>query len=170
MKYNPIIIRLENEYASKTKLYEVLIYHFRKCRKLTILNAGLNQIKTPLSFRNLRELDFICNPDCESYTLRLEGFSEVTSLKLKKLKEEDARFLKSLRTNLPKLKELHLEFVNKFDMGINKDLVEFFAGDDENIRRLVLKLRTESEVKRVYGHFTKFLREVGEIVMNQATL
>lgn len=75
LKYNPIIIRLENEYSNKTKLYEVLMYHFRKCRKLTILNATLNQIRTPLSFKDLRELDFICNPDSESYSLRLDGLS-----------------------------------------------------------------------------------------------
>lgn len=54
----------------------------------------------------------------------------MTSLKLKKLKEEDTKFLKSLRQSLPKLKELHLEFVNKYDMAINKDLIEFFNGDD----------------------------------------
>lgn len=47
------------------------MYHFRHCRKLTIFNASLTQIKTPLLFKDLKELDFICNPDCDSYTLRL---------------------------------------------------------------------------------------------------
>lgn len=99
------------------------MYHFRRCRRLNILHASLNQIKTPLSFKDLRELEFVCNPDCDSYTLRLEGISDVTSLKLKKLKEEDSKFLRSFRLSLPKLKELHLEFVNKYDMAVNKDLI-----------------------------------------------
>ena len=63
------------------------MYHFRKCRRLSIHNASLNQIKTPLSFRDLKELEFECNPDCDSSTLRFEGLSQLTSLKLRKLKE-----------------------------------------------------------------------------------
>jgi hypothetical protein len=59
----------------------------------------------------------------------------------------------------PHLRELQIELVNKYDLGSNKDLNEFFKGTDPNLMRLSLKFRGEAEVKKLFGNFTKFYKE-----------
>lgn len=157
-------IKLDSEYSTKARMFETLMYHFKKCNSLTILSANINHFKSVLQFGRLRTLELVCNADVEAFVnLRADTVAtyeapNITSFSIKKLKEEDSKFLKILRGLLPNLRELNVEFVNKYDLGNNKELNDFFKGSDPKLQRFSLKFRGEAEVKKLYGNFTKFYK------------
>lgn len=66
-------LRVESDFLNKTKFYEALVYHLRDVEMLSIENAHMNQIRSPLAFRNLREIEFNCNTESEPSTLRIDS-------------------------------------------------------------------------------------------------
>lgn len=57
--------------------------------------------------------------------------------------------------------EVHIEIYNKLDLSYNKDLCDCIAACKglANLRSFHLRVRTESEVKRVYGYLSKFFKD-----------
>lgn len=63
--------------------------------------------------------------------------------------------------------KLHLEFSNKVDLYCVKDLIDFLRQDKlKSLVSLTLKIRTEGEVKRLYGYLSKFCKEPAEAQNN----
>lgn len=85
------------------------MYNFKKCRSLSIYNININHIRSPIQFSRLRKLEVVCNAECEVYqhlkSEMLSGMdSQITSFSIKKLREEDVKFLKSVRLLFPHLR------------------------------------------------------------------
>lgn len=58
------------------------------------------------------------------------------------------------------LKKIHLEFSNKIDLFSYKELIDFLdLLAKTTLVSFTLKVRTENEVKRLYGYLSKFYRE-----------
>lgn len=166
LQENHVVVKLDSEYSSKLRMFEALLYNFKKCRSLAIHNLNLNHIRSPLQFSRLRHLEVVCNNECENYQHIKDAAysieSQITSFSIKKLKEEDAKFLRNIRAMFPHLRELQVELCNKYDVANNKDINELLRGSDPNLHRLSLKFRTEAEVKKLLGNFTKFHKENAE--------
>ncbi len=93
LEYNPVVLRLDADYSLKPKMFETLMYHFRKCRILSIHNVNLNNIRTPLQFNKLKRLELVAH-DGEPYvTIKsdvaasLENLN-IRSFSIKRLKED----------------------------------------------------------------------------------
>lgn len=56
LQENPVVVKLDSEYSSKLRMFEALMYNFKKCRWLSINNINLNYIRSPLQFSRLRKL------------------------------------------------------------------------------------------------------------------
>ena len=76
MKTHKIELKLEPDFLNKSKFYEALVYHLKDVEILSIENAHMNQIRSPLTFRNLRELEFNCNNESDPITLRIDDVTD----------------------------------------------------------------------------------------------
>lgn len=162
MENHQIEIKLETDYLSKQKFYESFIHHFRNCRHLFIDNGSLSHLKTPLTFRRLKSLEFCFTTDMESSpNTKIDNVNgELTSLTFRKFREEDTKLLKTIALNCKQLKKIHIEFANKIDLFNYKDLLDFLESINSSaLVNFTLKIRTENEVKRLYGYLSKFYKE-----------
>ena len=73
------------------------MYHLKDVETLVVENAHMNQIRSPLTFKNLRELEFNCNTESDSSPLRIDNVTaKLESLTIRKMKDEDVKNLKSI--------------------------------------------------------------------------
>ena len=69
-------IKIESDLLGKPKYYESFIYHFRGCEKLFIENGNITHLKTPLTFRNLKSLEFNFNLEADPQNIKLDVCTE----------------------------------------------------------------------------------------------
>ena len=138
------------------------MYHLKDVEALVIENAHMNQIRSPLTFKNLKELEFNCNTESDCPTLRIDNVnSKLESLSIRKMKDEDMKNLKSIIQFSPHLREINFEINNKYDLSFNKDLADciILCSKLQKLTHFTIKMRTESEVKRLYGYLSKFYKD-----------
>lgn len=97
----------------------------------------------------------------ESSNVKIDNInSQISALTFKRFREEDARVLKTIACLCPELKKIHIEFSNKIDLFNHKELIDFLdLIAKTSLVNFTLKIRTESEVKRLYGYLSKFYKE-----------
>lgn len=100
---------MDSDHLGKPKFYESFIYHFRDCQRLFIENGNINHLRTPLSFRNLKSLEFNFNLEAEPQNIKLELCTEqLKELTLRRFREEDLKLLKQITAPCLELQKLHL--------------------------------------------------------------